>query len=143
NRVAVRRAGPPPPVQHTGPKRNAWPILRDVAFGGSVWGRRRVEIEQSQACHLILMSLAQRGASKDGPRTQAHSLPAKFSGDCMMLKALLTSATVAATLIATGAQAQEELKIGVLVTLSGAGATWGNAMKGAAEMAAEDINKEG
>ncbi len=61
----------------------------------------------------------------------------------MMLKALLTSATVAVTLIATGAQAQEELKIGVLVTLSGAGATWGNAMKGAAEMAAEDINKEG
>ncbi|GGE34514.1 ABC transporter substrate-binding protein [Agaricicola taiwanensis] len=52
-------------------------------------------------------------------------------------------ALAAAGLIATGAQAQEELKIGVLVTLSGAGATWGNAMKGAAELAAEDVNKAG
>jgi branched-chain amino acid transport system substrate-binding protein len=41
-----------------------------------------------------------------------------------------------------GAQAQE-LKIGVLTSLSGAGATWGLAMKGAAELAAEDINKDG
>lgn len=46
-------------------------------------------------------------------------------------------------LFAGQAQAQEVLKIGVLSSLSGAGASWGLAMKGATELAAEDVNKQG
>jgi branched-chain amino acid transport system substrate-binding protein len=54
------------------------------------------------------------------------------------------SALALCAALAGGAQAQEqELKIGVIASLSGAGATWGLAMKGAAELAAEDINKAG
>lgn len=41
------------------------------------------------------------------------------------------------------AQAQETLKIGALVTLSGPGASWGQGMLHAAELAAEDVNKDG
>ncbi|MBE0594096.1 MAG: ABC transporter substrate-binding protein [Gemmatimonadales bacterium] len=47
-------------------------------------------------------------------------------------------------LAATTAQAQQEtLKIGALVTLSGAGAAWGQGMLHAAELAADDANAQG
>lgn len=39
--------------------------------------------------------------------------------------------------------AQETLTIGALVTLSGAGASWGQGMKNAAEVAADQVNKAG
>ena len=39
--------------------------------------------------------------------------------------------------------AQETLKLGALVTISGAGASWGQNMLRAAELAAEDIDFEG
>ena len=40
-------------------------------------------------------------------------------------------------------QAQETLKLGALVTLSGAGAAWGQGMKNAAEIAADQVNEAG
>ncbi|SSW63191.1 ABC transporter substrate-binding protein [Achromobacter agilis] len=40
-------------------------------------------------------------------------------------------------------QAQETLKLGALVTLSGAGAAWGQGMKNAAEVAADQVNEAG
>lgn len=55
----------------------------------------------------------------------------------------ILAAASALSLIAGGAAAQETLKIGALVTMSGAGASWGNGMKRAAEMAAEDVNQNG
>jgi len=45
--------------------------------------------------------------------------------------------------IASTAFAQDELKIGAIVTLSGAGAAWGQAMLYAAELAADDVNAKG
>ncbi len=60
-----------------------------------------------------------------------------------MLKYGLSTLAIGAVFLAGGAQAQEELKIGVIASMSGAGATWGLAMKGAAELAAEDVNKDG
>jgi len=42
-----------------------------------------------------------------------------------------------------GAQAQDTLTLGALVTLSGAGAAWGQGMKNAAEIAADQVNKAG
>jgi branched-chain amino acid transport system substrate-binding protein len=56
---------------------------------------------------------------------------------------LFIASIAALSLLSAPAVAQETIKLGVLVSLSGAGATWGNAMKGAAELAAEDINNEG
>ncbi|WP_251877417.1 ABC transporter substrate-binding protein [Achromobacter sp. Marseille-Q4954] len=44
---------------------------------------------------------------------------------------------------ASAAQAQETLKLGALVTLSGAGAAWGQGMKNAAEVAADQVNEAG
>ncbi|QKH34353.1 ABC transporter substrate-binding protein [Achromobacter pestifer] len=44
---------------------------------------------------------------------------------------------------ASTAQAQETLKLGALVTLSGAGAAWGQGMKNAAEVAADQVNEAG
>lgn len=58
------------------------------------------------------------------------------------LAAALLCATGALPLAAQ-AQAAEELKIGALVTLSGAGAAWGQGMKNAAELAAQKVNKDG
>lgn len=53
-------------------------------------------------------------------------------------------AAVAACLVLPAAVcAQETLKIGALVTLSGAGAAWGQGMKNAAEIAADQVNKAG
>ena len=57
-----------------------------------------------------------------------------------------THGAVAALLVgsfALQATAQETLKIGALVTLSGPGAAWGQAMKNAAELAADKVNSAG
>lgn len=56
------------------------------------------------------------------------------------MTATLAAMSVAATLPAT---AQEILKIGAHVTLSGPGAAWGQAMKNAAELAADKVNAAG
>lgn len=45
--------------------------------------------------------------------------------------------------LAGTAFAQEELKLGAIVTLSGAGAAWGQAMLYATELAADDVNAKG
>lgn len=60
------------------------------------------------------------------------------------MKRLLKPLALAA-LIAWGSPilAQETLKIGALVTLSGAGAAWGTGMQHAAELAADDVNAKG
>lgn len=55
---------------------------------------------------------------------------------------LLAGAALAA-LVAAPAVAQDTLKIGALVTLSGPGASWGQSMAGAAKLAAEDVNEKG
>ncbi|OCW59680.1 amino acid ABC transporter substrate-binding protein [Hoeflea olei] len=55
----------------------------------------------------------------------------------------LLVATTALALLAGAANAEETLKIGALVTLSGAGSSWGQGMLRAAELAAEDVNKDG
>lgn len=60
----------------------------------------------------------------------------------MKRKTFLAAASTIA-LISGGAMAQETLKLGALVTLSGAGASWGQGMMRAAELAAEDVNEEG
>lgn len=52
-------------------------------------------------------------------------------------------ATTILCLATTGVYAQAEIKIGAVVTLSGAGAAWGQAMLYAAELAADDINAKG
>jgi branched-chain amino acid transport system substrate-binding protein len=59
-----------------------------------------------------------------------------------------TAATlgIAGAVLALGlapASAQETLKIGALVTLSGAGAAWGQGMLHAAELAADEVNAQG
>ena len=61
-----------------------------------------------------------------------------------MKKSLLLSALLLAPGLVPGvSQAQETLKVGALVTLSGAGAAWGQAMLYAAELAADDVNAKG
>ncbi len=61
-----------------------------------------------------------------------------------MNKRYLLSAAAITGLTAGAAFAQNDvLKIGALVTQSGAGASWGNGMLHAAQMAAEDANEEG
>lgn len=57
-----------------------------------------------------------------------------------MKKQLLLSALLLAPALG---QAQDTLKVGALVTLSGAGAAWGQAMLYAAELAADDVNGKG
>lgn len=59
---------------------------------------------------------------------------------------VLCKAACAAVLLggaALPAMAQETLKIGALVTLSGPGAAWGQAMRNAAELAADKVNAAG
>ena len=56
---------------------------------------------------------------------------------------MILATGVLALLAAVPAMAQETLKIGVLTTLSGAGAVWGQAMLHAAELAADDVNSAG
>lgn len=61
----------------------------------------------------------------------------------MRLTGILATVSVLA-MVASPAMAEEQtLKIGALVTQSGAGASWGNGMLRAAELAAEDVNKDG
>lgn len=55
----------------------------------------------------------------------------------------LGSASIAGLLLGQTAFAQETLKIGALVTLSGPASAWGLAMKNAAELAADKANAEG
>ncbi len=50
---------------------------------------------------------------------------------------------ITALCLAGTASAQEEIKIGAIVTLSGAGASWGQAMLHATELAADDVNAKG
>lgn len=62
----------------------------------------------------------------------------------MRLKKTLAATLLCAALPLTlHAQETEELKIGALVTLSGAGAAWGQGMRNAAELAAMQVNEEG
>jgi branched-chain amino acid transport system substrate-binding protein len=58
---------------------------------------------------------------------------------------MLNRYLVAAAMLcfAGSAAAQETLKIGAVVTLSGAGAAWGQGMLYAAELAADDVNAKG
>jgi branched-chain amino acid transport system substrate-binding protein len=60
-----------------------------------------------------------------------------------MLNRIFLSVIPAVMTLSCSAQAQEELKLGVLATFSGAGAAWGNAMKGAVELAVADVNAAG
>lgn len=55
----------------------------------------------------------------------------------------LVAALALAVPFAAQAQEAETLKIGALVTLSGAGASWGQGMKNAAEIAAAQVNAKG
>jgi branched-chain amino acid transport system substrate-binding protein len=61
----------------------------------------------------------------------------------MFKKTAIATATAALLCIAGAAGAQETLKIGAVVTLSGAGAAWGQGMLYAAELAADDVNAKG
>jgi len=62
----------------------------------------------------------------------------------MKLKGTLAATLLCAALpFSLHAQETEELKIGALVTLSGAGAAWGQGMKNAAELAAMQVNESG
>ena len=58
----------------------------------------------------------------------------KYMTAILLIVAIFTTVPLAA---------QETLKIGALVTISGAGASWGQNMLRAAEMAAEDVNSKG
>lgn len=61
----------------------------------------------------------------------------------MKAKEFATAVALIGALGAHGAHAQETLKIGAVVTLSGPGAAWGQAMKNAAELAADKVNAGG
>lgn len=60
------------------------------------------------------------------------------------MRKLVTAALLPlACAVATHGASAENLKIGVLATLSGAGTAWGMSIQGAAELAAEDVNSKG
>jgi branched-chain amino acid transport system substrate-binding protein len=60
------------------------------------------------------------------------------------IKRVLVGAVLTLLVSAAGpGQAQETLKLGALLTLSGPGATWGQGMLHAAQLAAEDVNQQG
>lgn len=61
----------------------------------------------------------------------------------MKLKYLAAAITCLGVSAALPASAQETLKIGALVTLSGPGAAWGQGMKNAGELAADQVNAKG
>lgn len=61
----------------------------------------------------------------------------------MKIKTLVGVLAGMAVSLSATAQDTETLNIGALVTLSGAGAAWGQGMKNAAEIAAEQVNKDG
>lgn len=59
------------------------------------------------------------------------------------MKRIVKAILPAALLLPVAAHAQETLKIGALVTLSGAAASWGQALLYAGQFAAEDYNSKG
>ena len=59
------------------------------------------------------------------------------------MKLKTTIALLASLAIPFSVAAQETLNLGALVTISGAGAAWGNGMKNAAELAADEVNAKG
>lgn len=61
----------------------------------------------------------------------------------MKLKTTLCLLAGLALPLSVAAQEADTLKIGALVTLSGAGASWGQGMKNAAEIAADQVNQTG
>jgi branched-chain amino acid transport system substrate-binding protein len=61
----------------------------------------------------------------------------------MKIKYLLAALTCVGAGVLQPALAQETLKLGALVTLSGAGAAWGQGIKNAAELAADKVNAAG
>lgn len=61
----------------------------------------------------------------------------------MKIRTLIGLAAGFATAVSVSAQEAETLNIGALVTLSGAGAAWGQGMKNAAEIAADEVNENG
>lgn len=60
-----------------------------------------------------------------------------------MKKCMIPVLLIVMFFITAPIQAQQTLKIGALVTISGAGASWGQNMLRAAELAAEDANSQG
>lgn len=52
-------------------------------------------------------------------------------------------AIAALCLAGTASAQQQEIRIGAIVTLSGAGAAWGQAMLYATELAADDVERQG
>ena len=61
--------------------------------------------------------------------------------NCLTAASLICAACISPTAFAQ--EPAQELRIGAIVTLSGAGAAWGQAMLHAAELAAEDVNAKG
>lgn len=61
----------------------------------------------------------------------------------MKIKKIAVALGLIGAMAAPGVMAQDVLKIGALVTLSGPGAAWGQAMKNAAELAADRVNAAG
>lgn len=61
----------------------------------------------------------------------------------MKFKKISAALAFAGLVMVQAANAQEVLKLGALVTLSGPGAPWGQAMKNAAELAADKVNASG
>lgn len=59
------------------------------------------------------------------------------------MKIRTLAALSAGLILSSAAQAQQSLTLGALVTLSGAGAAWGQGMKNAAEIAADQVNQAG
>ncbi len=59
------------------------------------------------------------------------------------MKIRYIAALSAGIVLGGAAQAQDTLTLGALVTLSGAGAAWGQGMKNAAEIAADQVNQAG
>ncbi len=59
------------------------------------------------------------------------------------MKKIMTVLLPVALLMPCVVHAQETLKVGALVTLSGAGAAWGQALLYGAELAADDVNTKG
>ena len=66
-----------------------------------------------------------------------------FSTGDMTMKIRYIAALSAGIVPGGAAQAQDTLTLGALVTLSGAGAAWGQGMKNAAEIAADQVNQAG
>lgn len=61
----------------------------------------------------------------------------------MKLRKLAMAMGLAGVMLSGAALAQDTLKLGLLVTLSGPGAAWGNTMRHAAELAADKVNAQG